>query len=190
MKNVSFVTAVLLTVGEVRQSDSLPQSFSIHDVTRLLRDKVNRGALGFSDRNVENVDGVETYRVEHNDVKRVFQELFDTGILLNLTYTDNGTYRQFFNVPSTVTQGVSNLISFPIALPLVQAKRPDDPIEQKIATYLANQSGEVSLKKIQSRFKDDYFTCRELFDLLTKFGYALRGNGLSYSTYVVAVSPY
>jgi hypothetical protein len=181
MKNVSFVTAVLLTVGEVRQR---PSGFSIHDVTTALREKVNDGAIGFSDRNQEDANGVETYRVEHNDVKRVFEELLSTGVLLNLDSSFNGKYRVFFNVDSVVTQGVSNLASSPAVV------YTTDPLMEKVENYLRNKAGDVTLKQIQSRFKEDGLTCREIYDLLSSWGYNLRGSGATFSTYTVSVSPY
>lgn len=63
-------------------------------------------------------------------------------------------------------------------------------LEARVAAYLRNKSGDVSLKQIQSRFKEEYLTCRRIYDLLVGWGYVLRGSGPTYSTYVVPVSEY
>lgn len=117
-KTVTFTTAVILTVGELRKAGP----FSIYNVTSLLRNKANCGDYILSDKTQENVHGVQVYRIEHSDVKALFNELLDNGVLSNLKVRNVGAYNEYSNdvspapvsvaptAPTTVTKVFTNIV--------------------------------------------------------------------------------
>lgn len=189
-KNIRFVTAVLLAVGELRKSP-----FSIHGITKKLRDEVNTGDLTISDKTIETVDGASTYRINHDEVKDVFRELYTQGILQNLTERDTGRYIEYSDsqvqatfsptvtcagqvVPAPVTTGK-------VTQPLVVAS---STIEDKLRAYLRGRSGQsVTMKEIQSRFKGVNRTCQDYAQILIGLGWTVKSNGPGISQHYVNV---
>lgn len=110
MKNIRFVTAVLLAVGEVRKAP-----FSVFNVTQLLRQQVNGGQLAFTDKSLEDVDGINTYKVEHSEVKEVFNELERNNVVTGLASRPNKGYIEYYpsvksDVPAIPTSSVSGVV--------------------------------------------------------------------------------
>lgn len=174
MKNLKFNTAVLLAVGELRQTTNNP--FSIYDVTVYLRKMTNSGDWSISDKNVEEVDGVETYCIPHDEVKEVFNDYFDNGIIQNLSKAWNGTYNVFQNlVPFVLTP-----VSFPKALKKKtfcrQPKTVSDAFVGQVNDYITKHP-QTNLKKLQSRFKGHSKTCAEYANIVEALGFRLIGKG-------------
>src|SRR5581483_3101057 len=104
MRQLLFNTAVILAVGELRSECS---HFSIHDVTQRIRNKVNPGEWAFSDRPQETVEDIVTYRVDHEEVKTIFNDLYANGILTNLTRQHNGSYYEYSDATPSAVKAVA-----------------------------------------------------------------------------------
>lgn len=189
-KQARFVTAVLMTVGELRQSP-----FSAYNITKRLREQVNAGDLAITDKTPEDVDGVTSFRIDHNEVKDVFQELLHHNVVTGLTSRDAGQYIEYSDSQPTATApqqkqtarqllGIATCVGVP-----VQATTPNDPLKQKTKDYLIGRRGQaVTMKEVQSRFKGVNKTCKEWADLISGIGLVVNSYGTSTpSTWVVQV---
>jgi hypothetical protein len=143
MKTLLFATAVIVAIGDLRQSK--PQGFSIYDITSRLRDQVNNGELSFSDRAVEDVNGQQTYRVGHEKVKALFHDLYNNGVITGLdkeyaSSTDGFGYAVFVNrpaaQPTTAAQAASVSPSSAFRLPVtsVPVTQPAKPAATVVPT--------------------------------------------------------
>jgi hypothetical protein len=203
MKSILLSTAVLLAVGELRQLQ--PTGFSIHDVTKRLREQVANGDVEFSDRHLEMINGQMTFRVDHESVKTIFTEYLDQGILTGLDkdYSPAG-FRIFVNRPAVVVQNSTPTIPVQTGSPITQSPQavkvtnsPATPqkagkvfptihnqlTQDAIRNYLTNTPrGQVrTMKEIQSRLKGFSVTCQEIYDFLTNDGYLTRNDSAPYS---------
>lgn len=201
MKQTLFSTAILLAVAELRQAGK----FSAYDVTRKLRDQVNKGELTFTDRTTEDLDGVQTYRIEHDDVKDIFNDLWSNDAITNLSRKHNGNYWEFSDAaalkPSFVggIGPVTRLTLTPVTVcgangnPLttqVVTSRATvtskDPLTSQVIDYLRGRAGTpTSMKQIQSRFKGVTKTCEEYAKLLIGAGYIISNSNLPISQQTV-----
>lgn len=178
MKNTILATAVLLAVGELRQAGK----FSVLNITKKLREWANTGELELSDRTPEDVNGVNTYRIEHDEVKTIFNDMYNNSVIINLSRGFNGSYYEYADNGSAST--VSSTSGWPKAIiaPRSYPKQPfvtkqtSDPFVQTILDYVSScrSSGKsVSMKQVQSRFKGVSKTCQEYADILVRAGYVL-----------------
>ena len=179
-KKLYFITAVLLTVQEVRSEQA---TFSVHDITKKLRDTVNRGLVELVDKSPIRVDGILnwTYDIDHQEMRQAFRELLREGLIRDLSWRDNGTYVEYTNtiVPceahedqrSTETVTCSGQIRQTAALP---AQLPTDwELRDKIYAYLKHRHDYVTMKELQSRFKGIYKTRKEYSELVADMGFAV-----------------
>jgi hypothetical protein len=195
MKNLLFVTAVLLAVGELRQTK--PQGFSVHDVTTRLREQVNQGDISFTDKSYEDVDmsdgtTLNTQSVEHSEVKALFNDLYANGVITGLDKSYATGYITYVNRPAqiapagTTTQpsvaGVSPIGSNSVIVTTGKAQGPFPTInnsltQDKIRQYLSNtpKGQPRTMKQIQSRLKGYLATCEEIYNFLSK-SYAMDNN--------------
>ncbi len=189
MKTVLFHTAVVLAIVEIRAKQ--PNGFSVHDVTKYLRNQVNNFEIALSDGTTEDVDGVDTYRIEHNDVKAIFNELFENGALVGLDRRHARGHFEYFNVPSApaivslkATPSLSTAIQTTIARNTVAG-----PAEKQLRAYLDNHSAgsQVTLKQLQSRFKGIHLTCKDYALLVESFGYSVDKTDLYPSWWTVNI---
>lgn len=174
-KNLTFTTAVFTAAQQLRKN-----SFSIYDVTRRLRSLVNDGSIVLSDRVPQDIDGSQTYSIAHEEVKGVFYELIENGILTGLDKRDNGTYLLFFEKPVVDAVIAMSAPSAPPVAPIqspvvMPTPLPDDAVlMQRVQDYLSNRSGSnVTMKEIQSRFKGIRKTCDEYANLVARLGYPI-----------------
>lgn len=152
----SISSAVILVVKQFTD-DNKP--FSIHDITKEIRNKCNFGLW----RIPCTYDPDEDFNnIQHTEVKHQFQNLLDLNIFsfmgLNLTVQFNGHYRIFEHWPlpkivqGTFLQQSDSEIKQPITVTLI-----DDELEivRRIKTYLNNNHyyGRPTLKMIQSAIK-------------------------------------
>lgn len=209
MKNLLFITAILLAIEELRQTK--PQGFSTWEVTNRLREQVKNGEICFTDRQTEQVeiDGayVDTFRVDRDEVRSIFNDLFANGVLkgLDKTYNRGGGYLLYVNRPpqaapqGTATQPpVSGVTVTPTSISVVTAavksQGPfptiNNPLTQdRIIAYVHNSPSGLprTMKQIQSRLKGHLATCEEIHKFLTSKGYATDGNNLPYSQRTVTM---
>jgi len=99
--SITLQTAVLMQVKEFAQNN---QSFSVHDITRVIRSKVQSGELEIPE--VEVSGSSFRFDIPHVKVKALVDELWRTGMFdsdLSLNRTFNGRYFDY-----TTTVNVSN----------------------------------------------------------------------------------
>lgn len=182
MNNLRFVTAVLVAVGDLRTAP-----FSVFNITTKLRKQVNDGELTFTDKSPETIDGAVTYRVDHQEVRDVFNELRRTNIVTGLTSRDTGTYMEYSNdcarrlapIQSPTATGMATCAgqvvqaaAQPTALP------PDATLRQKVQDYLKGRAGQdVTMKEVQSRFKGVSKTCSDWGKLIADMGLPVNTQG-------------
>jgi hypothetical protein len=197
MKSILFVTAVFAASADI--ANLKPQGFSIHDITKRLREQTANGDVEFSDRTREDVDGTYTFRVDHSEVKNVFNELFEAGLNLALDKKwSNGFFiyvRKADDDDDTFNHAVggtaiqhpaTNVIPFPTPS---ATSATDQEILDKTNVYLGKftSGDEISMKQIQSRFKGISKTCEQYADLLENAGHRIDRVGDSASKWVLVV---
>jgi hypothetical protein len=182
-KQVKFVTAVALAIQDIRSSP-----FSAFNVTQKLREWVNKGDVAFTDKSPEDVDGVTTYRIEHQEVRSTVHELINNGVVQGLDTRDTGRFIEYFESapiqcvsPTPTPQAPTN----PRAghTPLVSVCQPsplpaDADLRQKLQDYLKGRAGQnVTMKEVQSRFKGVSKTCQEWAKLVANIGLPVNSSG-------------
>jgi hypothetical protein len=183
MKTYLFATAVVAAAQQLQNSG---KPFSAYDVTKTLRSSVNSGDIHFSDRTTEDVDGVDTYRVEHNEVKRIFTDAYSAGVFGTLGRTWDNSGNGFWSYRGASGTPVYGSPTPTIAKPL--PTQPQTNLEQKIVSYLHRQGigSTVTMKRIQSRLKGYPVSCKDLASVLPKLGFKVSGSDC-YSKYLVHV---
>jgi hypothetical protein len=160
-QTIKFYTAVLVTIRDLAKYQ---QKFSIYELTTKLRESVNNGGILFSDRDTEDVNGVNTYRVEHDDVKDIILDIYNTQVV-ELIRTYNGTYyeyavklAQLAPVSTSVSQSnvVTKVTSSPTTQPAAAQANPIKVLVPNMALvdYLFGRGtgSVVTMKQVQSRF--------------------------------------
>lgn len=173
---MKFSTAVLVTLRDVVTAKS---PFSVHDITKSLRDSVNKGDIAFSDKDTEDVDGVTTFLVSHDDVREIFNDLFRSGVL-NLTKKHNGSYFTYEDCGSN-SQCACKSTTPSQTTPASQATSLQSPpqtsvsqdFSQKVDCYLLGRGrgSVVSMKQVQSRFDSLKLSCTDYATALASLGY-------------------
>lgn len=174
--SVTLQTAVL---NQVREFAANGTTFSIHDITNGIRQKVSTGLeipeVAVSGRSF-------SFNIEHVTVKKIFNDLWETGVFdpeFTLTRTDNGTYFEFtatmVNPASTQVQQVSSPVSTPQSTKIDTATATN-----RIRTYLTNcvfKNTTPTLKNIQSAIKrksgSSGLTCEEIKDIVEQLKYSI-----------------
>lgn len=157
MKTIQTTTAILMAIKSFGA-----KKFSIWDVTKEIRIKL----LNFEyeldrDYNENNV--------YHEDVKELFLELLENGILEGIDETHNPSgYREYqFGVASPTTippQSTNGSITNTVQVAMTSTTIPVD-VQKKIYSYLKTH-GVVTTKQIQSRLKGHPYTCKEIYEFL------------------------
>jgi hypothetical protein len=196
MKNLRFATAVAATVAALRSSP-----FSAYNITKELRKQVNDGSLSFIDKSPETIDGIGTYRVEHDEVRDIFHELIDNGVITGLEFRDTGTYLEYFETSpitptpanNTCCQGTVTCAGQFVPTPTtttVSVATPtatNNPLNQKIQDYIRGRVGQrVTMKEIQSRFKGVNKKCNEYGAIVAGLGFSVNTSGTPSTWYINA----
>lgn len=155
------MTTVLLAINSLGNTP-----FSIYDVTKTIRKKVNSGEYEFE-------DGGTT--VPHDLIKDCFLDLLNSGLLADYTVVDSGKgYRQFvkYGTCTPVVDGLfedddSSLGEFGA---YISGCNGTDPVFcqdalTRIYDYLVNNPV-VTVKKIQSALTKYRYTCEQIKQLL------------------------
>lgn len=209
MKNLKFPLAVLVATKDVASNNP---SFSVHDVTKKLRAMVNAGELSFTDRAQEDVDGINTFRVTHDDVKESFNEIWANDVV-TLNRRSGGSGYFLYELSQPVTSSIQGLQSPPIFFdgknpvpvvacgskglavpatltPAAISSKPLDTFALQVNAYINNVQNDgrsLTLKQIQSRFKGIYKTCTEYAAIVEALGFGLHKSDPKYpSTWEVA----
>lgn len=184
--SITLQTAVLMQVQEFAQNS---QTFSVHDITTVVRRKTASGELEIPE--VEVVGSSFRFDIPHVKVKAIFDELWRTGVFdpfLTLRRQFNGTYFEY-----TPTQVSSNCAPVPV-VPVASANvsnvtlspapsvvpTSDDNVKNRIRTYLNNcvtRNYRPTLKQVQSAIKraaSTGWTCEQIGDFVEQdLGYTI-----------------
>ena len=161
VQSVTLQTAILMQVKEFAQNN---QQFSIHDITRIIREKTTQGELEIPE--VEVTGASFRFDIQHAKVKVLFDELWNTGVFdpdFILSRKFNGVY--FDYTPASVSKSdpyddapVTPSSTAPVPTPttsVTYGPLPSDSLD-RITTYLANchnRNFRPTLKQIQSAIK-------------------------------------
>lgn len=209
--SITLQTAVLMQVKEFAQNNVV---FSIHDITRNVRDKVSAGSLEIPE--VEVSGASFRFDIPHVKVKSLFLDMFNTGVFdpyftLDRQFNDAGGYWVYTpqnvsvnqTVPivnnSSVYGATSNISMAPAAVvaPVKTAnqkvRRPT--IEDRIGVYLNNckDIGKINptLKQVQGAVKrsniSSGWTCDELATIIGNLGYSIDNVPTFVSAWIVKV---
>lgn len=169
--SVTLQTAVLMQVQEFAKDN---QTFSVHDITKVVRRKTANGELEIPEVEVSGTSF--RFDISHVKVKAIFDELWKTGVFdpfLTLNRQFNGTYFEYsptLNVSASQTTNVAAvpanvsgltpvtaLITAPAVVPVLNVTpASDDDVKERIRTYLNNcvtRNFRPSLKQVQSGIK-------------------------------------
>lgn len=183
---LTLAEAVLDTINELKGRGS----FSAHDVTAAIRADANAGDIALPGHEATGNNAGIKYWVEHEDVKVIIEGLLADGTLKTLGLTNvrfNGTFRVFeFGNVGVIPAGVVPNNAAAVITPTNTATAAVSPVLQRIQTYLANVTGLVTLKQIQSAVKVNGLSCKDFNDILTGAGYIVNvGTAGKFSTYTV-----
>ena len=184
LQSVTLQTAILMQVKEFAAAN---QQFSVHDVTREVRQKVNNGQLEIPE--VEVSGASFRFDIPHAKVKELFDELWRAGTFapdfsLNRQFT--GVYFQYTPVP--VAQNSAPFVptpspvlsvAQPAVVPPTATAAPATTVTDRINTYLNNcraRNFQPTLKQVQSAIKRDVstgWTCEKIQDYIEGLGYSV-----------------
>lgn len=153
-------------VEEILQNKfMLEVKFSAKDILDEMRVFLNGGIVTLFDRQKEDVDGINTYRVHYHEVRALVLDILDAHYDFE-TFHNNAwkvfKIKQLSQNTQVSKAQVSNspAISAIISKPNVQIQSPivSQVLESKIEKYLdnqfnANHHSDPNLKRIQSRLK-------------------------------------
>lgn len=174
-KTLTLQSAVILQVKEFANNN---QTFSIHDITRALREKSGNNEIEIPE--VAVLGQSFNFEIRADKVKEIFLDLWKTGVFtpdfsLNRQY--NGTYFEY--TPSAVTSvnaapiGVNVPVVSVAPSPTVTAtsSRIDkQTVIHKIEEYINNHQGQsVTVEKIRAGIKCNGWTCAEIQDIISSF---------------------
>lgn len=196
VQSVTLQTAVLMQVKEFAQNN---MPFSVHDITRTIRQKTAQGELEVPE--VEVSGASFRFDIPHAKVKALFDELWRTGVFdpdFSLSRNFNGMYFEYTPSPvngGAVTGGAAMVDSskpwlgtippwIPASTATVapQSTTPPDvadiAVEIRVQRYLTNcttRNFRPTLKQIQSAIKragvSTGWSCEDLKAMVHKFGY-------------------
>lgn len=176
LQTVTLQTAVLIQVNELASNN---KTFSVHDITREIRSKVNQGILEIPE--VEVSGASFRFDIPHAKVKSLFDELWRAGTFdpnFSLARNFNGTYFEY--TPQPVQSVPAAPVSVTVAQPAIVPPSPSvtsGTVEGRIQKYLDNcksRNFRPTLKQVQSAIKRDVSTgrtCEQLQDYIEGLGY-------------------
>lgn len=187
--SVTLQTAILMQVKEFSDNAT---TFSVHDITRSLRDKCNSGNLEIPE--AEDINGGQyRFSIDHTKVHSLFNEMRKNGVFnteYTITHNYNGRYFEYSasqNAPnptstSSTPSGVGNYAFTPAPVNViapttnvvtpVAAPTSDSDVKNRISVYLNNcktRNFRPTLKQVQSAIKRDTstgWTCQEIKDYI------------------------
>ena len=191
IKSVTLQTAIFMQAKEFATNNS---PFSVHDITRSIREKTAQGELEIPEVEVSGVSF--RFDISHAKVKALFDELYRTSAFdadFTLTRNFNGMYFEYTpqligsvsttpapipapvgaNVPvPTLIVPATTIASLPTGISATNSDR--------IKLYLTNcitRNFRPTLRKVQSAIKrNDAIpipSCEELKDYITSLGYSI-----------------
>ena len=192
-QQVQLVTLQTAVFEQVKEFATNSQTFSVHDITRTLREKVAKGELEIPE--VEVSGASFRFEIRHDKVKALFDEMYRTGTFdhdVTFTRSFNGMY---FDYTPTLVSSVnqSSPVVAPVVTPSVTPSVTSAPIvapvttpsdiSARVALYLTNcrnRNFRPNLKQVQSAIKRQNVStgvsCETLKTIIQGLGYTIVDN--------------
>jgi hypothetical protein len=199
LQSVTLQTAIQL---QVKEFASAGRSFSVHNVTQEIRNKVNSGALEIPEAEVTGASF--RFDIAHVKVKALFEELWRNGVFnpdFTLDRDFNGQYWEYTPTLVTATVAPAPLAvsapapvtpatpSFTVAAPVTTTASSPAGVSRSVAKdrigqYLGNcrnRNFRPTLKQVQSAIKrgevSTGWTCEQIQDIVENdLGFSLSSN--------------
>lgn len=184
LQSVTLQTAVLMQVKEFAAAN---QTFSVHDITRTVRDKVNNALLEIPE--VEVSGASFRFDIPHAKVKALFEELWRTGIFnpdFTLGRKFNGQYFEYTPTSNSGAPDVTPSVPSYTVSPSTTTAAPstsvsnDGSVKSRVQQYLTNcakRNFRPTLKNVQSAIKrgdmSTGWSCDSLKTVIESFGYTI-----------------
>ena len=195
-KTSNISVAILSQVQEFANNNV---TFSIHDITRALRQKTQSGAISIPE--FATPIGQYSHNIPHDVIKTTFMELLNDSIFtevnINLDRNSNGVYFEFkpsfiqpnapiptpvVNVPTTALNTLVNSVINQV--PSVNSTSNVQPaiggiarrinqgiVENKIGVFTSNHAGQqVTIEQIRAAIKCNGWTCIDIQNVLKNTG--------------------
>jgi len=179
-------TAVARVVSKFT-NDSL--TFSAYDVTSRLRQEINSKQIEISSIPVSDVDGVQTRRIVHADVRPIVTRLVAGIPAYTKRLSANGDYIEYATiVPTPIRTAKAPTVTVtPTATTtsgVLGSKTSASPRAHKITQEYVTAKRTTTLKAIQSRIKNDAPTVREIETIAVGLGFKVTPKTPYYATEV------
>lgn len=177
-----------LYTAVVKEIKEQTKSFSAHQITKNLRDKVNNSKLVIDDvQDIELSTGEVVAEVDHFEVNSIIKDIYNDKIvelkrtlgtgfyLYELDNTNSVTIQQKitgFSVPNNILS-LGNNIKKAAVLP-TWSKDARHKLYVKVATYVSNKrknKERMTLKQIQSSIKFSKLSIQDIAAVCNKLGY-------------------
>lgn len=176
LQSVTLQTAVLMQATEFARNN---QPFSVHDITREIRSKVNNDILEIPE--VEVSGASFRFDIPHSKVKALFDELWRTGVFnpdFTLSRNFNGMFYQYIPslvaVPCAAPTAATPQVNFGNAVSQVAPTTDTTSVKVRIKNYLTNcqkKNFRPTLKQVQSAIKrkneSTGWSCDAIKDIIT-----------------------
>lgn len=173
--NVPSVTLQTAVLMQVKDFANVQKTFSVHDITRTIREKTGNGEIEIPE--VEVSGASFRFDIPHTKVKAIFDELWRTGVFdpfLTLSRNFNGTFFEYVPTPVNGASAAAPAPVVPTSAPIVaaatvaSANRVDKQVvTSKVQTYLDNHAGStVTIEQIRAGIKCNGWTCSEIIDII------------------------
>lgn len=184
--------AVVAAINELKVAGKL----SAHQVTQLIRQKTNQDEWEVNDCVARPNNANIKFWINHDDVRRVVNEMYANNELDALGFTGrqyNGQFLEYtFNVinvsvPTTGFTAASTTITPTVPVPTTNSTLSGQRILNCIDA-LKNLGGTITLKRVQSALKVKGVTCKDLSQIVANLGYTVQAGPIAddyYSEYTV-----
>jgi hypothetical protein len=170
--SVTLQTAVLMQVQDFAKSN---QTFSVHDVTRTIRQKTGSGDIEIPE--VEVSGASFRFDIPHTKVKDIFNELWNTGVFdpfltLSRSFNSQGHYFEYTPTPVNTSSAPAPSVAVSTNPPTTAPSVNDASVQARITLYLTNcrtRNFRPTLKQVQSAIKRNVSTgwsCEKIQDYI------------------------
>jgi hypothetical protein len=198
MLQITFATAVLRTINDFRSKKS---DFSAYAVTHAVRSAANKGEIAIQGMTAEPIDGAQTFRIDHEEVREMVVEFYTNGLIADYRkdrgMSNGQTYIKYVyvdpsptQVPPQISPQATHCVSGVATPHMVSSytqtpqkfnltfKLPANPPKNanvgRILGYVSSKKargGIPTLKSIQSALKGIKITTKEIQSVLINNGF-------------------
>lgn len=144
MKTIADLRTLVLAV--IQTFVTPPRNFSAHDITNTLRDGITNGLYEIDGFPYEDINGTNTQRVEHEDVRDLVRTLVASGDVTTHTPVFNGSYTLY----ESAAGGSATLDTTDDDKATPPQPYPSSPLQVNITP--TGKTYDLSSRKLQHRF--------------------------------------